>query len=284
MSVGHRLQRGKGLGRDDEEGFRGIEILDRLGEVGAIDIGNESERQSPVAIVLERLIGHHRSQVGAPDADVDDVSDTPAGVAQPGAAPDAVGKLRHLVQHGVDLGHHVVAVHYDGGAFRGAQGDVQHGSLFGEVDLFSPEHGVNPGLQAGFPGQLQKQLEGFVGEAILGVIQVEAGGFGGHPFAAAGIVPKEFPEMHVPDLLVMCFKCLPGLGFRGSWGICHDYYLPYTYFNLLVFSSIVFMRFCHDSLKDLAPSSCRSAASLTRSIPALTNSASTCSASPPIAG
>ena len=152
VGVGHRLQRGKGFGRNDEEGFRGIKILDRLREVGAIDIGNETERHGALAVVLERLVGHHRPQIGAPDADIDDVPNTLAGVAQPSAAPDAAGKVSHLVQHGVDLGHHVLAVHDDDCSLRGTQGYVQDGSFLRKVDLFSPEHGVNPSSQAGFLG------------------------------------------------------------------------------------------------------------------------------------
>src|SRR5208337_1248917 len=200
------------------EGFRGIKILDRLREVGAIDIGNETERHGALAVVLERLVGHHRPQIGAPDADIDDVPNTLAGMAQPGAAPDAAGKVSHLVQHGVDLGHHVLAVHDDDCSLRGTQGYVQDGSFLRKVDLFSPEHGVNPGSQAGFLGQLQKQLEGFAGDAILGVIQVKAHSLGGHALAAAGIVPKEFPEMQLPNLLIVGFQGLPGRA-SGEW--CH---------------------------------------------------------------
>ena len=103
-------------------------------------------------------------------------------------------------------------------SLRGAQGDVQDGSFLRQVDLFSPEHGVDPGSQAGFLGQLQEQLEGFVGEAILGVIQVKAHGLGGQPLAAAGIVRKEFPEMQLPNLLIVGFQGLPGRAF-GEW--CH---------------------------------------------------------------
>ena len=113
VGVGHRLQGGKGFGRNYKEGFRWIKILDRLREVGAIDIGNEPERQGSIAIVFERLVGHHRPQVGAPNADVDDVPNTLAGVAQQDATPDTVGKVGHLVQRGVDLWHHVFTVHGD---------------------------------------------------------------------------------------------------------------------------------------------------------------------------
>jgi len=222
VGVGHGLQRGKGFGRNDEEGFPGIKVLGRLREVGAIDIGNETARQAALAVVLERLVGHHRPQVGTPNADIDDVPNTFTGVAQPGAAADAVGKVSHPVQHGVDLGHHVLAVHDDYCPLGGAQGHVQDGSLFRKVDLFSPEHGVNPGPQPGFLGQLHKQLEGFAGDAILGVIEVKAHGLSSHALAATGIVPKELPEVQLPNLLIVSFQGLPGRASgEGQVDSCH---------------------------------------------------------------
>ena len=41
--VGHGLQRGEGLGGDDEERLRGIEIAHGLREVGAVDVGDEAK-------------------------------------------------------------------------------------------------------------------------------------------------------------------------------------------------------------------------------------------------
>ena len=52
-----------------------------------------------------------------------------------------------------------------------------------------------------------------IGDAILGVIQVKAHSLGGHPLAAAGIVPKEFPEMQLPNLVIVGFQGLPGRAF-----------------------------------------------------------------------
>ena len=110
-----------------------------------------------VAVVLERLVGHHRAEVGAADADVDDVADALAGVALPVAAAHAVGEGRHRVEHGVDVGHDVLAVDHDRRAARGAQGDVQHGPVLGDVDLVAAEHGVDALAQAGLLGQLQSR-------------------------------------------------------------------------------------------------------------------------------
>ena len=84
-----------------------------------------------------------------------DVADALAGVAFPFAAADAVGEVGHLVEHGVNLRHDVLAVDDDGCALRRPQGHVQHGAVFGDVDFLAAEHGVDPRAQPGFLGQLQ---------------------------------------------------------------------------------------------------------------------------------
>ena len=107
MRVGHRLERGEGLGGDDEQRLRGIEIAHRLGEIGAVDVGDEAEGHGALAVMLQRLVGHDRAEIRAADADVDHVADAPAGMTLPGAAAEPMGELRHPVQNGVDLGHDV---------------------------------------------------------------------------------------------------------------------------------------------------------------------------------
>ena len=95
-------------------------------------------------------------------------------------------------------------------ASLGAQGHVQDGSAFRDVDLLTPEHGVDPRLQAGFLRQLHEELEGFVGDVILRVIEVDAHSLGRHPLAACGVIREELPEIQVPDLPIVRFEALPG--------------------------------------------------------------------------
>ena len=59
--------------------------------------------RSRSAVVPQRLVGHHRPEIGAADPDVDDVPDALAGVAVPRAAAHAVGEGGHPVEHRVDL-------------------------------------------------------------------------------------------------------------------------------------------------------------------------------------
>ena len=83
VRVGHGFQRGEGLGGDDEQRLGRIEIAHRFGEIRAVDVGDETESHGAVAVVLQRFIGHDRAEIGAADADIDDVADAFAGMAFP---------------------------------------------------------------------------------------------------------------------------------------------------------------------------------------------------------
>ena len=118
------------------------------------------------------------------------------------------------------LGHHVLAVHDDGFALWGAQGHVQDGPLFGDVDLLPAKHGIDTGPQAGFLGQLQEELERLVGDAVLGVIEVDADGLGGQALSAFGVVREELSEVQFPDHWVMGFEGLPRRALSEWCDVC----------------------------------------------------------------
>ena len=111
--VGHRFQRRKGLRGDDKKRFRRVQVAGRFRQVRAVNIGDEAEGDRTLTVEFEGFISHHRPQVGAADADVDHVADALARMALPVATADLAGEIRHLVQHGVDLGRHIFAVHDD---------------------------------------------------------------------------------------------------------------------------------------------------------------------------
>ncbi|MCY1504752.1 hypothetical protein D9M68_389340 [compost metagenome] len=139
--IGHRLDRREGLRGDDKErGFR-IDELQRVGDVGAVDVGDKVKARA-VMEGRESQRRHDRAKVGAADADVDDIGDLLAGGAFQRARADAVGKGAHGVEHAVDVGHHVLAVDEDRAVAAVAQRRVQHGTLLGDVDDVAAEHGV----------------------------------------------------------------------------------------------------------------------------------------------
>ena len=102
---------------------------------------------------------------------------------------------------------------------RRAQGDVQDGAVLGDVDLLAPKHGVDASAQAGFLGQLQEELEGFVGDAVLRVVEVEAHGLGRHTLAAFGIIRKKLAQMQLTDTLMVSGESFPCLTLR-EWFYC----------------------------------------------------------------
>src|SRR5208282_3437886 len=88
--IGHRLERSKSLGRHDEQRLRRIEIAHRFGEIGPVDVGNESEGHGPFAVVAECFIGHDRPEIGAANSDIDDVANAFSRVALPFAMAHAI--------------------------------------------------------------------------------------------------------------------------------------------------------------------------------------------------
>ena len=114
-----------------------------------------------------------------------------------------------------------------------AQGHVQDGPVFRDVDLLAPEHGVDARSQAGFLRQLQEELEGFVGDAVLRVIQVEAHRLGRHALAALGIVREELSEMQLADIFMVGFKGLPCLTFSERCDLCCHVRAPFQNAGML---------------------------------------------------
>ena len=204
FGVGHGLERREGLGSDDEERLFDVHLLEGFGHVGAVDVRNEVDFRRGLAgnrlvcIGLEGFGGHHRTEVGAADTDVHHVLDGLAGVALPLAAADEVGKVFHVLEDRTDFGHHVLAVDADSVATLVAQSGVEHGTLFGGVNLFAGEillaHVVEVrGLQ-----EVLELRHGLVGDDVLGVVEEEAASLQAELFGAGRVLREEF--LHVPGL------------------------------------------------------------------------------------
>ena len=105
----------------------------------------------------------------------------------------------------MNLGHGVDAVNDDPFGFR----RVQRGALFRRIDPVAAEHGLDPLPQAALLGQSREQAHRLIGDAVLGVVEVEAVGLGGQTLAAAGIVGEEPPQMKGADSRSMNLKRFP---------------------------------------------------------------------------
>jgi hypothetical protein len=56
---------------------------------------------------------------------------------------------------------------------------------------------------------LDEEPERFVGDAVLGKIEKQTGGFGRHAFAALRIIGEQFPEVKSRDFRVMSGEGAP---------------------------------------------------------------------------
>ena len=128
-------------------------------DMGAVDVG-DIVRARPVMIGRERQRRHGRAEVGAADADIDDVGDLLAGGTGRLAGADRVGEGAHRVEHGKDIRLDVLAVDRDALAAEVAQCRMQHGAVFGDVDLLAGEHGGGAAFEIGGPGQPFQQVHG----------------------------------------------------------------------------------------------------------------------------
>ena len=108
------------------------------------------------------------------------------------------------------LRHHVLAIDQDGRILRGAQRGVQDGAFFGDVDLVALEHGVDARAKAAFVGELQEELERFVGDAVFGVVEEDAEGFQTQALAALRILGEELAQVQRLHLGEVGFEGLPG--------------------------------------------------------------------------
>ena len=106
-------------------------------------------------------------------------------------------------------GHDVDAVDNNLLGLRRAQGSVKHGAFFRHVDLLAAEHRLDAPTQAAFLRKPHEQPDRLVSDAVLRVVEVNAGGFGREALAAPGIVGEELPQMQAADRLVMLGKSLP---------------------------------------------------------------------------
>lgn len=196
VGVGACLGGGKGLGGDEEEGGLGVGVLEGLGHVSAVNVGDEMEGHVVGAVVLEGLCDHDGAaidvkvsmcwhvyvqvnlQIGTSNTDIDNGGQLLASVALPFTAADLLGELLHVLQDTVDTAltvHDIDAINLHIPTANVPQGSVVDGTALGEVDLLAGKHGVPLLLDAGLLGELDEEVEGLIGEEVLGEVEEDVG-------------------------------------------------------------------------------------------------------------
>ena len=138
------------------------------------------------------------SQIRPPDANIDHIGDLPSGIAFPLSVDDLLGKILHLPQHSVYIGHHVAAVDIHRSIGPVAQGGVQHRTVFRLVDLIAGKHLFDGIAHFRLAGQLVEQTHRLVGNQIFGKIHQEIAGLEMIFVKAVRIGREEFREGGMP--------------------------------------------------------------------------------------
>ena len=140
LRVRHRLERRERLRGDDEERLVGGQVARRLGEVGRVDVRDEAEGQVAPRVVPQRLVRHHRPEVGAADADVDDVADRLARMALP--LPERTRSANAAIRSRTSWTSATTSTPSTTSdvARRHAQRDVEDRAVLGDVDPLAAEH------------------------------------------------------------------------------------------------------------------------------------------------
>ncbi len=157
----------------------------------------------PIAEGSQGLGGHHRPQIRAADPDVHDVADLGARVPAPGAVPHRAGESGHPVEDLVHVGDHVapLSTMIRAPAARGAPRGAR--AILGHVDPVATEHRIDALAQAALLRELDEEPDRLVGDAVLRVIEEQAGGSERQALASARVGREEIAQMHVPDSGVM---------------------------------------------------------------------------------
>ena len=169
----HRLLRRECLRADDEERRRRIKLFQRVGDVRAVDIGDEMEAEIIRREGAERAHRHGRAEVRAADADVDDRRQRLSRRAFHGAGAHPPGEETGARPLGEDIGHDVAPRRHHRTAGEIAQRGVQDRARLARIDDRAGEHGVALFFNPRGAGEREEQLHRLVGDEVFGIIEKE---------------------------------------------------------------------------------------------------------------
>ena len=218
-SVGQGFQGGEGLGNDDEQGGLRVEALGLFGQIVRVDVGDVACGDACVSVRLQRFVHHDGTQVGTADADVDDGFDLLAGNAGPFAGANLVGECVDAAEHFAHVLDGVLSVN-DVLAFvfgRAAQCGVQHGAVFGVVDVHAGVHGLGALVELDGLGEVCEQLQGFRLDQVLGQVEVQVARVEAQLLDALGVIGEPLLEADAfgLQLIVVLLQCGPLRGLGG---------------------------------------------------------------------
>jgi hypothetical protein len=72
-------------------------------------------------------------------------------------------------------------------------------------------------VQPRLAGKLKQECQGFIGDPVLGIVEIDSSGLDSQPLTALAILGEELPEVEARHLLVVLLQRRPGGAFAQSW-------------------------------------------------------------------
>ena len=208
--VGHGFLRREGLGGHQEQHGLGMDGLQGLDQVAAVNVRDEMDAEIGLAVRLQRLADHLGAEIRPTDADIDDIRDRLAGVPSPCARADGFAERLHFGQHTVDFRHDVLATFGQDGSVRAvAQRDVQNGPVLGRIDLPAAEHGRDLLLQVGLAREIEQQPHGVLRHPILGIVEQDVAQSQRQALEPLRVTGKEVTHVRIGRLSLVLLQRLP---------------------------------------------------------------------------
>src|SRR6266851_1198913 len=221
MRIRHRLQRRKGLRRNQKKRLFSIQIPHRLRKVSSINVRDKAKGNIALAVEFQRLIRHHRSKIRATNPNVDDVTNPLARVPLPRTAANTIGERGHLVQYSMHRWNNILTVNNDRLALRRSQRNVKHSTVLRDIDLFSTEHCVDTRPQPRIFRQLNQKLQRLIRDAVLRVVEKDPTCLNCESLAARRIFRKHLLQLLSLNLLGMRFQGLPPRALTERYQLRH---------------------------------------------------------------
>jgi len=196
VGVKHGFSGDEGFRGHDEQGRFRIDLRQGRFHVVPVDVGHKMHFQARIGIRAQRQASHFRTQVRAADADVDDVANWLARVAEPAAIAYLVRKCLHALQHILHVGIDILAIDHQLRAAWRAQGGMQNGPMFGKIDFLAGEHGFALRFHAAFACQVHQQAHGGGVDTVLRVIEQQSCRIDRHRRETCGFKSEQLAQMH----------------------------------------------------------------------------------------
>ena len=173
-----------------------------------IDIRHEVQAWSHSRIGCKRFAHECRAEVGAADADVDDVGEGAVAAAAARPAPDFRAEPPHCGAHVLHVSYDIPAVERD--RLARTQRRVQCRAVLCGVDPLAAKKTLDPLRQCALARQHEQQAQRVVGGEMLGVIEKNVPAGHRKSFEAARLGCEQLAQAEAGGKPVMIVERLPG--------------------------------------------------------------------------